>query len=45
MSRLQHNELPRIFVLVEEWWEGFYERHLLSPGEKMEDIFAEDEDD
>ena len=45
LTYVQHNTLPRIFVLVEEWWERFYERHLLSPGEKMEDIFTEDEDD
>jgi len=45
LTYVQHNELPRLFQLVEEWWERFYERHLLSPGEKMEDIFAEDEDD
>jgi protein Mpv17 len=45
LTYVQHNELPRLFKLVEEWWEGFYERNLLSPGEKMEDIFTEDEDD
>jgi hypothetical protein len=45
LTYVQHNELPRIFKLVEEWWEGFYERNLLSPGENMKDTFAEDEDD
>ena len=45
LTYVQHNELPRIFVLVEEWWERFYEKNLLKPGEKMEDIFTDDLDD
>jgi len=38
LTYVQHNELPRIFRLVEEWWERFYEKHLLGPGENMEDM-------
>lgn len=45
LSYVQHNELPKIFQIVEDWWEEYYKNNLLKPGEKMEEIFAEDEDD
>lgn len=45
LTYIQHNQLPKIFQMVEDWWKGFYERKLLKPGENIDDIFFEDEDD
>lgn len=45
LSYVQHNELPKLFLMVEDWWEEYYEKNLLKPGEKMEDIFNDFDDD
>lgn len=45
LTYIQHNNVPVIFQRLEDYWEKFFEKHLLGPDEKIEDYFGEDEEE
>lgn len=45
LSYVQHNELPKFFQIIEDWWADYYKKNILKPGEIMMDDDEDEEED